>query len=274
MWATLEARDVPVVATFHSAASRSLAFDIAAPLLRRVAHRLSARIAVSEAAAEFVRKRIGGTFEVIPNGVEVSRFQTAAPDDLAARLGAKLGSGVKVLFVGRLDTRKGFKTAVEAFRLAAATREDLRLIVVGDGPAKGAVESLPVGLRGRVSMLGAIPNAEIPAYYAACDVYMSPAVGGESFGIVLVESMAAGLPLVASDIPGYREVVTDGVQGLLVDPRDAAAFAEAIGRLLDDQSLAGRLASGGLARARGYDWGVVVPQIEQIYRRVAGSLQA
>lgn len=267
MWATLEAGGVPVVATFHSAASRSWAFDLAAPLLRRVDRRLSARIAVSDAAAEFARKRIGGTFDVIPNGVEFSRFQTAAP----AQIGAE---GVRVLFVGRLDARKGFKTAVEAFRLAAAKREDLRLLVAGDGPQKGAVETLPVGLRGRVSMLGAVPNAEIPAYYAACDVYISPAVGGESFGIVLVESMAAGLPLVASDIAGYREVVTDGVQGLLVPPGDAAAFADAIGRLLDDQSLAGRLASGGLARARGYDWAVVVPQIEQIYRRVAGSLQA
>jgi phosphatidylinositol alpha-mannosyltransferase len=270
MWATMEAGEVPVVATFHSAARRSLAFDIAAPLLRRVARRLSGRIAVSDAAAEFARRRIGGAFDVIPNGVEVSRFQSA----VAAQIGAKFDGGVKLLFVGRLDARKGFKTAVEAFRIASATRTDLQLIVAGDGPQKSAIESLPAALRGRVLMLGAVPNAEIPAYYAACDLYLGPAVGGESFGIVLLEAMAAGLPLVASDIPGYREVVTDGVQGLLVPAGDPSGYAEAIDRILGDPGLAGRLANGALARARGYDWSVVVPQIERIYRRVAGSLLA
>jgi phosphatidylinositol alpha-mannosyltransferase len=266
MWATLVAGAVPVVATFHSAARRSLAFDIAAPLLRRIARRLSARIAVSEAAAAFARRRIGGTFDVIPNGVDVSRFQSA----VAAQIGAESEAGLKLLFVGRLDARKGFNTAVEAFRIASAKRADLRLIVAGDGPHKSAVESLPAAMRARVLMLGAVPNAEIPAYYAACDLYLGPAVGGESFGIVLLESMAAGLPLVASDIPGYREVVTDGLQGLLVPAGDPSAFATAIERILGDPGLAGRLANGALARARGYDWAVVVPRIEEIYRRVAG----
>ena len=270
MWATMEAGEVPVVATFHSAARRSFAFDIAAPLLRRVARRLSGRIAVSDAAAEFARRRIGGAFDVIPNGVEVSRFQSAVAAQIGAKLEAKSDAGLKLLFVGRLDARKGFKTAVEAFRIAAATRPDLRLIVAGDGPQKSAIESLPAALRSRVLMLGAVPNAEIPAYYAACDLYLSPALGGESFGIVLVESMAAGLPLVASDIPGYREVVTDGLQGLLVPAGDPSGYAEAIDRILGDPGLAGRLANDALARARGYDWSVVVPQIERIYRRVAG----
>jgi phosphatidyl-myo-inositol alpha-mannosyltransferase len=262
MWATLEAGPVPVVATFHSAARRSLAFDLAAPLLRRVARRLSARIAVSEAAAAFVRKRIGGAFEVIPNGVDVARFRAAVP--------AEVGEGTKLLFVGRLDARKGFKIAVEAFRIAAASREDLRLIVVGDGPQRDLVESLPAPLRRRVLMVGAVPHVEIPAYYGACDLYLGPAIGGESFGIVLVESMAAGLPLVASDIPGYREVVADGREGLLVPPGDAAAVAAAVDRILGDPALAGRLANAGLARARGYDWSAVTPRIEEIYRRVAG----
>ena len=262
MWATLEAGSVPVIATFHSAARRSLAFDIAAPLLRRVAGKLAARIAVSQAAARFVRQRIGGRFEVIPNGVDVSRFQSAVAADL--------GGGTKLLFVGRLDARKGFKTAVEAFRIAATSRQDLRLIVVGDGPQRGAVDTLPAPLRRRVAMLGAVPNSQIPAYYAACDLFLSPALGGESFGIVLVESMACGLPLVASDIPGYREVVTDRGQGRLIAPGDAAAFAGAIQEILGDPGLGARLANAGLVRAREFDWEVVVPRIEQVYRHVAG----
>ena len=263
MWATLEAGRTPVVATFHSAAARSRLFDIAAPVLRRVARRLSARIAVSEAAATFAWTRIGGQFEIVPNGVDIDRFETSTP--------AELGPGSKILFVGRLDERKGFPTAVAAFARLAPTRADLRLIVVGDGPDRRVGAALPPAERERVVHVGEVPNEGVPAYYRACDVYLGPAVGGESFGMVLVEAMAAGLPVVASDIPGYREVLRDGVEGLLVRPRDPAALAEAAERILADPALASRLVAGGRARALTYDWGVVVPQIEDIYVRVVGS---
>ncbi|MDP9300690.1 MAG: glycosyltransferase family 4 protein, partial [Actinomycetota bacterium] len=207
MWATLEAR-APVVGTFHSGATRARLYDLTAPLMRRVARRLAIRIAVSERAAAFERSRIGGPFEIIPNGVDTAAFADAAPADL--------GSGTKLLFVGRLDERKGFPVAVEAFRRLVASRDDLRLIVAGDGPQRGVVHRLPEGDPERVRMLGTVPHAELPAVAAACDLYLGPAIGGESFGVVLVEAMAAGLPVVASDIPGYDELVRDGVDGLLV----------------------------------------------------------
>ena len=263
MWATLEAGGAPVVATFHSAATRSRLFDIAAPALRRVARRFAVQIAVSEAAAAFARARIGGRFEIVPNGVDVERFEGSTPADL--------GPGPKVLFLGRLDGRKGFPTAVAAFARMAESRADLRLIVVGDGPDRGVDAALPQAQRERVVHMGTVPNESVASYYRACDVYLCPATGGESFGMVLIEAMAAGLPVVASDIPGYREVLRDDVEGLLVRPRDPAALAAAAERILDDASLAARLQAAGRARALSYDWRVVVSQIEDIYRRAVGS---
>ena len=263
MWATLEAR-APVVGTFHSGATRARLYDLTAPLIRRVARRLAARIAVSERAAAFERSRIGGIFEVIPNGVETAAFAEATPADL--------GPGTKLLFVGRLDARKGFPVAVDAFRRLAARRDDLRLVVAGDGPERGEVDRLGGELElARVRMLGRVPHAELPAVFAACDLYLGPATGGESFGVVLVEAMAAGLPVVASDIPGYDEVVRDGVDGLLVPPGNPAALAVAAGRVLDDPALAMGLAAAGRDRAATFDWSVVVEAIEEAYRR---ALQA
>jgi phosphatidylinositol alpha-mannosyltransferase len=257
LWATLEAR-APVVGTFHSGATRARLYDLAAPLLRRAAARLAVRIAVSDRAAEFERQRIGGDFRVIPNGVDVARFADASPADL--------GPGRKLLFVGRLDARKGFPVAIDAFERLAIDRPDLHLVVVGDGPEREAVDRLPTLLRARVTMLGAVPNRELPPIHAACDVYLGPSTGGESFGIVLVEALAAGLPVVASDTPGYDEVIAGEDHGLLVPPRDPAALAAATARVLDDEELAKRLEAAGPERAHAFDWSVTIGRIEDAYR--------
>jgi phosphatidyl-myo-inositol alpha-mannosyltransferase len=256
MWALLEA-EVPVVGTFHSGATRSRLFDISAPVLRRVADRLAIRVAVSERAAAFARARIGGSYELVPNGVDVGRFASAAPADL--------GPGTKLLFVGRLEARKGFRVALSAFASLAADRPGLRLVVAGEGPDRRAVDELPTQVRDRVVLLGAVPNDRVPAVARACDLFVGPSVGGESFGIVLVEAMAAGLPVVASDTPGYDEVVRDGRDGLLVPPRDAVALAAAVNRVLDDPGLAERLRAAGTARAAAYDWAAVVDRLEGVY---------
>jgi phosphatidylinositol alpha-mannosyltransferase len=261
LWAVLTSR-APIVATFHSGATRSRLFDAAAPLVRPLARRLKASIAVSEAAERFAATRLGGVFERIPNGVDVGAWARAEPrPDL---LGAPA-----ILFCGRLDRRKGFRFAVRAFARLARERPDLRLVVAGDGPERAALSGLEPQVRGRVRMLGAVPNAELPPVHAACAAYAGAAIGGESFGVVLVEAMAAGLPVVASDIPGYREVVRDGVDGLLVPPADAGALAAGLGRVLDDPELAARLRQAGRERARSFDWEVVVDRLEAVYRRVA-----
>jgi phosphatidylinositol alpha-mannosyltransferase len=260
LWSLLES-PAPVVGTFHSGVSGSRLYDLASPLLRRAARRLAVRLAVSEHAARVAQRRIGGFFEIVPNGVDVERFSGAAPGDL--------GPGTKLVFVGRLDPRKGFPTAVSAFARLAADRPDLHFVVVGDGPDRDAVKSLASGLRERVVMLGPVPNRELAPVLAACDLYLGPSIGGESFGVVLVEAMAAGLPVVASAVPGYEEVVRDQVDGLLVPPRDAGSLAEAVARVLDDGELRERLVAAGLLRARTFDWSVVVERLEGVYLRAA-----
>lgn len=264
MWATLLSR-APVVATFHSGAERSRLFDVAAPVLRRIAGRIAVRIAVSERAAAFVRDRVGGDLRIVPNGAEVGRFAEAAPADL--------GPGARLLFVGRLHERKGFPTAIEAFHLLADGRADLRMVVAGDGEDRGAVDRLDPALRARVLLLGSVPHDDLPPYHAACDVFLAPSVGGESFGIVLVEAMAAGLPVVASRIPGYDEVVTDGVEGFLVPPRDPAAVAAAAAAVLDDPALARKMGEAGRERSRRYDWAVVTGEVEAAYRDALASIR-
>jgi phosphatidylinositol alpha-mannosyltransferase len=262
LWATL-ASDAPVVATFHSGAASSVLYDVAAPVLRRVAARIDARVAVSTRAAAVARARIGGSFEIVPNGIDVDSFARVAPADI--------GPGRKLLFVGRLDRRKGFPVALEAFRLLAARYDDVRLIVVGSGTERPAIERMAPDVRARISMLGAVPNGQLPPIHQACDVFLGPSLGGESFGVILIEAMAAGMPIATSRIPGYDEVVDDGVTGLLVPPGDPEALATAVGRILDDTDLARRLAAAAAERARRYDWSVVAREIEAVYRRAVGG---
>jgi phosphatidylinositol alpha-mannosyltransferase len=250
----------PVVATFHAGAERSILFDLAAPALRRLARAIDVRIAVSAAAASFAARRIGDGFVIVPNGVDVERFAGAEPVELPA--------GRRMLFVGRLDERKGFRVAVAAFRRLAARFPDLLLVAVGGGPEKASATALPEGIRDRVVLVGPVANEDLHRYEAAADVFVAPSVGGETFGVVLVEAMAAGVPVVASDIPGYDEVIRPG-EGLLVPPRDPGALADAVASLLDDPAAAKALADAGRARAWTYSWDAVAERIEGLYADAA-----
>jgi phosphatidylinositol alpha-mannosyltransferase len=258
MFAALAAT-VPVVATFHAYADRSFALAAFAPFLKRVWRRLSVRLAVSNAAAEFAGRHFQGTVRVVPNGLDVRQFQDAEP--------ARLTGAPRLLFVGRLEPRKGFRFAVRAFGILADEFPGAILVVAGDGPERRAVQELPPAVSERVVMLGAVSQPDLPHYHAAVDVFLAPNTGGESFGIVLLEAMAAGLPVVASDIPGYREVVRHEVEGLLVPPRDPAALAAAVRRLLTDPDLAHRLGDAGRSRAERFAWPVVAEEIEGAYRQ-------
>ena len=254
---------VPVVATFHSGIDRAFLYDAAGPLLRRVARRIAVRTAVSERAAAVARRRLGGTYTVIPNGVDTSRFARAVPADL--------GPGTKLLFVGRLHARKGFPVAVEAFASLAGERPDLRLVVAGAGEEASALDRVSGPVRDRITMLGTVPNDDLPPIHAACDLFVAPNTGGESFGVILVEAMAAGLPVIASDIAGFDEVVTPGEDGLMVPPGDAGALAGAVERLLDDPAAADRLAAAGRLRAAAADWPVVVDRLEAVYAEAVAA---
>jgi phosphatidylinositol alpha-mannosyltransferase len=253
------------VATFHAFAERSRLLRLSAPVLRTVSRRIAVPLAVSRAAAEFARVAVEGEIDVVPNGVDVDRFARprGAPEGLPP--------GRRVMWAHRLDPQKRFPVAVRALGRLAEGREDLALVVAGDGGDRDALDLLPAPARARVAMLGTVPNDDLPPYLAGADVFVAPALGQESFGIALVEAMAAGVPVVASDIPGYREVVRDGVDGLLVPPRDPGALAAAMARVLDDPELASTLARAGRERAREFSWDVVAPAIEARYRRATGS---
>src|SRR5262245_6726679 len=249
----------PVVATFHAFLDRSRLMEVSAPILRQIDHRIDAAVAVSEAAASFVRRVRRGPLEIVPNGVDVARFaEPAEPPE-------GLPPGPRILWVNRLDPQKGFGVMVQAFDLLSRDVDDVHLLIAGEGRDRAALRSLPRRARNRVIPLGTVPHEEVPRYLAAADVFCSPAVGQESFGIVLVEAMAAGVPVVATDIPGYREVVRDGEDGLLVRPNDPVALAAAIRRVLSEPDLAAALAGAGRARAPAFSWEAVAPRIEAVY---------
>lgn len=268
-WVSLAASlqgTAPTVGTFHAWSERDRAYRLARPLLRRVAAALDARVAVSEAACRYHAAALGlreHDFTVIPNAVDVARFAEAEP--------IRGQQAPTLLFVGRLERRKGLEQLVRAVILLKAHRPDLRLLVVGEGPERERCQELvPARLRSDVVFLGRVDQADLPRFYTSADVFVSPALGGESFGIVLIEAMAAGTPVVASDIPGYRSVLRDGVHGLLVRPDDPRALADAIDTLLDHP--ARREAMGRDARryVQAFDWRAVTGRLREVYASVAG----
>ena len=270
MHAVLQA-NAPVVATFHSNVGRervgSLWFRLAVPMVRPVWNRLARRIAVSEAARHSVTSRMGdGDLLIVPNGVDVERFAAARP--------ATLPAGRHLLFVGRLEERKGFPIAIEAFARLAESYPDLRLLVIGDGSERDAVDALPPAVRSRVEMLGRVDDDRLASYLRAADLYLGPATGGESFGIVLAEAMAAGRPIVASDIAGYRDVARNGLEAVLVPPGDPGALVGAVHRVLDDPVFARSLGDRGAQRARDFDWTSVTDRLVHIYHDVIASKRA
>jgi phosphatidylinositol alpha-mannosyltransferase len=191
-----------------------------------------------------------------------------------------LPPGRKLLFVNRLDRRKGIEVALKAFEQLARRFDDLLFVVCGDGPRRNAASVLPPAVRSRVLMLGDVPDAQLPSVYASADVFVAPATGQESFGVVLLEAMAAGVPIVATDIEGYREVVGNGAYALLVRPGDPAALARGIERLLESPLLARRLASAGRRRVQRFSWPILTDEIERTYDHAledaarAGATQA
>lgn len=267
MLATLHARS-PVVATFHSYFAldhlEGRVYTAIAPLLRPVWKRVDRRIAVSKAARFSVCSRMGNVpVQIVPNGADVDVFSNASR--------AALPPGRRLLFVGRLEPRKGFPIALRAFASLADSYPDLRFLVVGDGADRTAIQDLPPHVRERVLMLGKVSHDALPTYHKAADVFISPATGQESFGIVLVEAMAAGVPIVASDIAGYREVARDGLEALLVAPADPAALAEGVRTLLDRPDLARALSARGLQRSREFAWDNIMDRLDDIYGDLVGG---
>ncbi|WP_299036667.1 glycosyltransferase family 4 protein [uncultured Pseudokineococcus sp.] len=262
----LLAAEVPVVATFHSALDRSRAMRAAQPLLRPGFERLSARIAVSEDARRTVVEHLGGDAVVVPNGVRVADFADAQPDP--RWLGARAGRPPVVGFLGRVDEpRKGLAVLAGAVPRLRAQHPGVRVLVAGSGDGE-ALRALPAEDAAALVPLGPVSEADKRALLASVDVYVAPQIGGESFGIVLVEAMAAGAPVVASALPAFRRVLGQGALGALFPVGDSAALAAAVHDVLGDPaSTAARRDAAALA-VRRYDWSVVADELVAVYETV------
>lgn len=222
----------PVVATFHTAMARSRALSAGRGVAQLVLEKLTARIAVSAHARRLQVEHLGGGATEIPNGVKVDRFARALPLPGWPRPGRCLG------FLGRFDEpRKGFATLLAAFTRLAPQHPGLRLLVLGPGDSDQAVAGLPSTIRDRIDFLGMASDEVKAQMLRSVDIYVAPNTGGESFGMILTEAMAAGTPIVASDIDAFRRVLDDGSCGALFPVGDAEALATTITRVLTDDRL-------------------------------------
>ncbi|HLU33379.1 MAG TPA: glycosyltransferase family 4 protein [Natronosporangium sp.] len=253
----------PVVATFHTAMTRSRAMAAAQGALQLVLERITARIAVSNLARRVQVEHLGGGAVEIPNGVAVRRYAQADP--LPGWPGdCRPGAGGTVGFLGRFtEPRKGFPVLREAFLALARRRPGLRLLVAGPGEVDEAVRSVPADLRDRMVFLGAVSEADKPRMLRSVHLYVAPNTHGESFGMILTEAMAAGTPVVASDLDAFRRVL-DGA-GALVPPGDPQALAAEIERLLDDPGARAEMATRATQVVSAFDWPVVAARVLEVY---------
>lgn len=262
-----------LIGTFHSYRAQcgcrsalTEPYSLARPVFRRVMSRLDGRIAVSEVAQSYISDHFPGSYRIIPNGVDTALFGNSALEPLP-----QFSSGLNVLFVGRLEPRKGFCYLLEAYTQVKAALPQVRLLVVGpytDEDRAPLERELRRRRLGDVHFAGYVPDVELARYYQSSHVFCAPSTGFESFGMVLLEAMAAGTPIVASDIDGYRSVVSHQVEGLLTPPRDPVALAEALIYLLQRPDVRGRMGTCGRATASRYTWERVAEGVLGYYHDV------
>jgi len=269
--AVLRFSNAATVGTFHAAAGRpgySFGWPISALMIQERLHKLNARIAVSIAAARYTKRWIPGKYDIIPNGIDLDVFN---PD--VAPLPEYKDGKLNILFVGRLESRKGLVYLLKAYRRIKKTLPDTRLIIVGPGKRlRGRYERFVRNNKLEdVIFTGHVPQDMLPRYYQTADIYCSPATGRESFGIVLLEAMALGKPVVASSIEGYRCVVTNGIEGILVPPKSDKKLAQALMQLATDPEMRHRMGENGRQKAQEYSWEKVASQILDCYHKVLST---
>ncbi|HEY1298053.1 MAG TPA: glycosyltransferase family 4 protein [Chloroflexota bacterium] len=254
------------VGTFHAFRNTPLAYFYGKPILQPFFRKLHGHIAVSSAAQEFVGEYFPADYRVIPNGIDFPRFNTryAGLEELS-------DGRPTVLFVGRLEKRKGLRYLLRAWPMVLERHPEARLVVVGRGrPLEGykRFAARQGWSPDDVLFAGYVSGEDLPRYYQACDVFCAPNTGQESFGIVLLEAMAGGAPIVASDIPGYRDVVTHGEEGLLVERQNPGALADSLCRMLGNPELRARMRRAGQIKARNFDWPRIATQVLEYYEEI------
>jgi phosphatidylinositol alpha-mannosyltransferase len=253
-----------VVATFHAYARRSPAYALAHPLFARMLRGVRGRVAVSEPARDFVARYFPGEYRIIPNGVDVRRFHPHVPP-----LPQYMDGKRNILFLGRFEPRKGAEYLVRAIPVIRKRFPGTRFIFAGDGDLRQSCEQV-VAEQGwsDVVFTGRVPEGDKPALYASAHVYVAPNTGGESQGITLLEALACGRPVVASDIPGFSSVLKLGHAGLLVPPQRPDELGRAVIKVLDDAALTRRLGTAARTRALTYSWDYVCAQTQAYYQEV------
>ncbi len=255
--------DLPNVGTFHAARPNNVWYMYTKPILDLFFEKLDVRVAVSEAAREFVDSYFPAEYDIVPNGIALEQFRSDAeplPEFMDGRR--------NILFVGRYsEPRKGFRYLVRAMPMIRGQFPDARLIVVGQGNAARYERFLEQHGITDVVFAGFVDSETLPRYYASADVFVAPSTGRESFGLILLEGMASGKPVVASAIPGYSAVIRNGIDGMLVEPKDAQALALAIVRVLADADLRNQLVASGREHVKQFSWEVVANRLLEVYGR-------
>lgn len=258
-----------IVATFHTANLRSRAMLAASPFLEPALEKVGARVAVSEDARRTLVEHVGGDAVLIPNGVFVDRFAGAEPEP------AWRGDGGTVGFIGRLDEpRKGLPTLLDAMEQVVAARPGVRLLVAGRGDEEEAVEDMPPAVREAVTFLGVVSEADKARLLRTVDVYVAPNLGGESFGIILVEAMSAGAPVLASDLDAFGRVLDGGRVGVTFPAGDTATLSTSLLNLLGDPSRRAEMSAAASVWVRRFDWSTVADELLAVYETVAAAAGA
>jgi phosphatidylinositol alpha-mannosyltransferase len=252
------AAEGPMVGTFHAAAKRQKAIFAIGPILEPVIEKLSARIAVSEAARATLTEHLETDAVVIPNGIYADRYRDGIPQ--AQWQGNTLG------FIGRFEEpRKGLSILVDALPIISRFAPDVRVFVAGPGEQKDVIESIDPQLRSRFTFLGRISEQEKANFLASISIYVAPNTGGESFGIILAEALAGGATVVASDIPAFDSLLNHGEFGELFESESSTDLAKRVIDLLRDDDRRISLGKAGKIHAQQFDWKVVADQIFSIY---------
>ncbi|WP_375340862.1 glycosyltransferase family 4 protein [Candidatus Dehalogenimonas loeffleri] len=255
------------IGTFHAAEGKpgyNFGWPVSRWILNRRARKLQGHIAVSAAARDYHSRYVKADYSVIPNGIDLTHFHPDV-EPIAEYCDDKLN----LLFVGRLEKRKGLKYLIDAFKKVHHHNPETRLIIIGPGTRmrpKFEKQVRDAHLTDSVVFVDCVSYQDLPRYYKTADIFCAPATGQESFGIILLEAMAAGKPVVASRISGYAGVLTHEQEGLLVKPKNAADLAKALNRLIDDPALRAQLGARGLETVKNYGWDKVAVRILEYYR--------
>jgi phosphatidylinositol alpha-mannosyltransferase len=258
--------DVVNVGTFHARKDGgNRLYGYGRLLLKRWFREIDGKIAVSPPAAQYVERYFPGYYNVIPNGVDIERWDSPTLEPLP-----EFDDGnINILYVGRAEKRKGLPYLIRAFGIVNARDPHTRLIVAGaDSRRWRRYRDSIEGERRNVVFRGGVPDADLPRYHRTAHIFCSPATGHESQGIVLLEAMAAHLPVVATNIEGYASVLTDHIEGILVPPKDVIALADALTALVRDQRMRTRMGAAGRLRAEHYSWPRITMRLLAYYARL------